>query len=259
MKNLIYLISIFIIVSCNNEHKNNSERTISLKMSIDSLKLKSKICVSEDSLCATANYTFPVFYGKDSIALNQFIINDLNDKLVEKDSIEIPTLSIKEIAQKFINTYEKDNNNYWMPWTEEVKVKVLSHDENIYKTKTDIYNFTGGAHPNTWEFYNNYDLALNRKLNLEDVFKPKFDEKLLAVAEKTFRKNEKIDSQIKLDDKAGYFFENGKFILTDNFLLTKDGIKFVYNNYEIKAYAYGRIELFIPKAEIADIILEKYF
>ncbi|MNL65691.1 hypothetical protein D3C87_1900590 [compost metagenome] len=75
--------------------------------------------------------------------------------------------------------------------------------------------------------------------------------KLTAVAEKIFRKNEKLSPTESLKDK--YFFENDTFSLNQNFTITEKGLKFLYNPYEIKAYVYGTTELLIPFAELKDI------
>ena len=46
----------------------------------------------------------------------------------------------------------------------------------------------------------------------------------------------------------------GKFHFTTNFALTKDGIEFVYNTYEIGPYAVGASSLTIPYNEIVQYL-----
>ncbi len=53
---------------------------------------------------------------------------------------------------------------------------------------------------------------------------------------------------------AGYWFDKNNFELNDNFLIKKNGLLFVFNPYEIAAYVYGAIEVFIPYKEIKDLI-----
>ena len=45
---------------------------------------------------------------------------------------------------------------------------------------------------------------------------------------------------------------------TSNFCITPKGILFLYNPYEIAAYAYGEIELFIPFSEIKSVVNPKF-
>jgi hypothetical protein len=78
--------------------------------------------------------------------------------------------------------------------------------------------------------------------------------KLRAVAENIFRKNEQLAPNASLSE--GYFFADGVFSLAETFTVTKDGIKFLYNPYEIKAYAAGTTELTVPFSKIKDIMKE---
>ena len=94
-------------------------------------------------------------------------------------------------------------------------------------------------------------------LNVEDTA-------LLRIGEQYYRKNQAIDDTIALAD-AGYFvfgdgedFEDspryGKFHFTTNFALTKDGIEFVYNTYEIGPYAVGASSFTIPYNEVVQYL-----
>jgi hypothetical protein len=57
-----------------------------------------------------------------------------------------------------------------------------------------------------------------------------------------------------LSEEVGYFFENQRFILNDNFVLTQKGIKFLFNVYEIKPYTAGITELEIPYEKLNGIL-----
>jgi hypothetical protein len=45
---------------------------------------------------------------------------------------------------------------------------------------------------------------------------------------------------------------------TNNFCITKKGILFLYNPYEIAAYAMGEIELFIPFEELKTVVNPRF-
>jgi len=54
--------------------------------------------------------------------------------------------------------------------------------------------------------------------------------------------------------EAGFYFENDVFKLTANFAITKEGLKFLYNPYEIAPYALGQQEIIIPYAALGELI-----
>ena len=59
-----------------------------------------------------------------------------------------------------------------------------------------------------------------------------------------FRKNEKLSATEPLEER--YFFDKGKFALAQSFYVNDKGLVFLYNPYEIKAYAEGYTELIVP-------------
>jgi hypothetical protein len=115
------------------------------------------------------------------------------------------------------------------------------------------YSYTGGAHPNSNLTYLNFEVSTGKTLALSDLMKPGFEKQLTAIAEKDFRKRKGLAPQASLAE-AGYDFDDDQFKLNDNFAVTKDGLVFYYNPYEIAAYAGGPTELVIKWSEIKGLI-----
>jgi Protein of unknown function (DUF3298)/Deacetylase PdaC len=226
----------------------------------------SDTCVREDSLCATSKFEYPVFTDKNS--LNQHVQQLLLEIFQNEGEEGTRPTNLKELAQKFVKEYQtnmettkKDmaENNMLgdmvaIPWNQEGYVKVLPQRGQVLAMHVNTYWFMGGAHPISMEYYWNFDNETLKQLTLEDIFEPGYDAQLLQVAEQLFRKQENIASDKPLDQESGYFFENGKFLLNDNFQLTETGIKFLWNVYEIKSYAEGITELTIPYAQINTLL-----
>jgi len=63
-----------------------------------------------------------------------------------------------------------------------------------------------------------------------------------------------LEEGITKYSEAGFYFDNDVFTLTDNFAITKKGLKFVYNPYEVAPYALGQQEIMIPYALIKELI-----
>ncbi|MNV58716.1 hypothetical protein D3C71_1511030 [compost metagenome] len=99
--------------------------------------------------------------------------------------------------------------------------------------------------------YWNLDPKTLNEISLESLIKEGSLPELTAIGERIFRKNEKLSPTASLKDN--YFFEKDTFSLNSNFTITKEGLKFLYNPYEIKAYAYGSTELIIPFSELKAI------
>lgn len=104
----------------------------------------------------------------------------------------------------------------------------------------------GGNHPISMEYYYVYKRKDFKRITLDDLFKKGYDQKLLTIAEDIFKKKEGFKPANKLSEENGYFFNNQRFILNDNFMLAEKGLKFLFNGYEIKPYVGGITELEIP-------------
>jgi len=77
--------------------------------------------------------------------------------------------------------------------------------------------------------------------------------KLTKIGEAEFRKLKELTTEADLG-QAGFWFENNKFFLNDNFLITDSSLVFYYNNYEITAYAFGPTEIILPYLKIKSLI-----
>ena len=76
---------------------------------------------------------------------------------------------------------------------------------------------------------------------------------LLGVVEKVFRKQQGLLPQHNLEER-GYFLRDGRFFLPANIGMSKKGLIFYYNPYEIAAYALGPIEVTVPYEQLNGIL-----
>ena len=116
--------------------------------------------------------------------------------------------------------------------------------------------FAGGGNPNNNLMYVNFWTASGEPVQLQDILLQGSEEKLLKSAEAHFRQLKKLGPADSLT-KAGFWFDNDKFSLTQNYGLGKDAITFYYNNYEIAPYAMGSTSLSIPYAELRGVLRDE--
>ena len=260
MKKLGILLSAAIMMACQGEKK--AEQTIdsaataitagpdSLSFHYDSVKVYSKNPVSKDARVtdtAKAVISYPVFSDPK---INSFV----EQQTMESADPEKLYKNYQEYASEFIkgfDDFQKENKDRIQTWFLDIRNEVVRHDPTYLSLIRKYVNFSGGAHPNTVHVYLNYDPIKHQEIILDSLLLPGSGPKLNAIAEKIFRKNENLSPTASLKDK--YFFENDVFKLNDNFTITDEGLKFLYNPYEIKAYVYGITELTIPFAELQAI------
>lgn len=255
MRNSLLLLTCLCLFACTSNKQTREEEvnnTDTVKYSYKDFNLKHSMCDTvPDSLCnvyVKANY--PVFEGKNE-AINAFI-----DTLISYNpSSENPKPNgIQNAAKGFLADYSillKEVPNMIPGYSWEQNVKVTSQKLGLITLTYDSYTYTAGAHGSEETYFYNYDLKAKRALKLEDILIANYNTQLLKVAEEIFRNDEGLSATESIEP---YFSENNKFELCDNFLIKNEGLLFLYNIYEIKSYAEGTTELFIPYSRIKDII-----
>jgi hypothetical protein len=98
----------------------------------------------------------------------------------------------------------------------------------------------------------NWDTKANKKIELPDLFKPGYEDTLKNIAEYIFRKQEKLSDSTSL--VKDYLFKGGKFALSSNYLITPYGLRFLYNEGEIKPRNAGFTILFIGYPKIRTLL-----
>jgi len=261
-KILLTLVAAAGLYACNNQK--TSEKVIdsagsavtqtstdSLTYKYDSIKVYSKHPVSANKLVtdtAKAVIVYPVFPDQ---VVNKFI----QDRVIGISGKQGINASYKELAGGFVKEYDAfqaRNTDREQTWFMYVDLNVKANYANYLSVLLTYSDFKGGAHPNTLFAYLNYNPKTYQSITLDSLITQDGMPALRAIGESIFRKNENLAPNASLSD--GYFFNEGVFTLPETFTLTKEGIKFLYNPYEIKAYAAGTTELTVPFSKIKDIM-----
>ncbi|MET3980033.1 hypothetical protein ABIB62_002624 [Mucilaginibacter sp. UYP25] len=205
-----------------------------------------------DSTCTVVDIKYPVFKGKP-------VLNDtVKHKLLNMFMLgEKADTSLNTMTAAFIKSYEdfkNDDPQSKMYYTLNSYAKVIGQDSALITLEYGGYAFQGGAHGGSFTGFITWDGKLNKNVTLDDILIAGYKPELTKVAERIFRKDEKLTPTKPLDD---YFFDKNKFALNQNYSITPLGLRFMYNQYEIKPYAAGQTELIIPYSEISKLMRPK--
>lgn len=164
----------------------------------------------------------------------------------------------EQVAESFLGGFNEyaeeqiDAGNAGIPsWFKHQDCRVILNRPGILTLRNAINDYTGGAHGMEIELWFSYDIQQGKRLALGDVIQD--STQFLSIAERHFRKMENLSDTASYG--AEYFFDS--FALPENFGLTKDGLLFHYNPYEIKSYAEGGTTLIVPYGEIEDILTDR--
>lgn len=256
----VYLVFLGIILGLNSCMWGEDKKpkpditTDTLTYIYKTIKQRAADCGNKpDSECTVVNIKYPVFK-------NQTILNDT----VAKNTLRLynggnpgdkSAATLDQLAANFVSGYQNDNPKKYSPgmfYTLNLKAEVIRQDSNITTLQLNGYGYEGGAHGSSITTFINWDTKAQKNIYLNEIFTSNYKEKLTAIADTIFRKQEKLSDTASLVND--YFFKDSKFALNENFAITPLGIKFLYNEYEIKPYAAGQTELFIPYAKIRSLL-----
>ncbi len=208
--------------------------------------------------CAQIKIEFPQIVNLSDTLIQNKINESIRDLFLQSVFGEGIYESAERLIKDYLNEYDsfrKDFPDAFQHWSLERIGKVMFNKHNIFSVEFSEYSYLGGAHPNTYVSFVNFDLRSGEKIKLNNLFKVNSENELNKIAETEFRLLKELGKDEDLA-QAGYWFEENKFKLNDNFLITDSSLIFYYNNYEITAYAFGPTELQLPYSKIKHLFKE---
>ena len=203
-----------------------------------------------DSACTVVKIKYPEFKGQT--ALNDTVESRLINLFMLSEK---PDTSLKDLTQNFLIAYsnfKKSDTRTKMFFELDTYAKVILQDSALVSLECGGYMFQGGAHGASFTGFINWNPKANKEIQLKDILVDGYQTQLTRIAETIFRKDEKLADTASL--APNYFFKDNKFALNENYAITPIGLRFMYNQYEIKPYAAGKTELFIPYTRIKTLL-----
>ena len=255
MKPIFYslcLLSLFSVFSCKKEKKkdHHSEKTaqvdtFSYHWATDSASWgKTTAAYNQKSRpLASVRYQYPVLDGP---ARSSKVIGRINRCILRCPKL-ISSDSIPKVPAAFFSEYQKLKDeipDYQTPWSYTIKAAVLENSPKVFSVAVKEISYMGGAHDQVSQHLQSFVPATGDTLTLQTLFGPKLAS-AEAIASSYFRKKYRLNDGQSVNSQ-GFWFENDKFSLPNNFAIINDSIRFLYNPYEIAPFAMGSITIKLP-------------
>lgn len=198
----------------------------------------------------TVQFTYPVYSGTEEFAETAALLNNL---------IRGALFGSDESGQTIFNglretAAEMEDSSYFMgPWFYGVDIIPEFQEGDISSFLYSQYEYLGGAHPNSVLGGINLNIRTGAEITEEEVLLPGAKDELNKMGEVIVRRDREIPEGTLLSD-YGYWFDEDRFVLNSNFIITGDGIKYIFNAYEVGPYALGVTEVLFPWSDIVSLI-----
>lgn len=249
-KFFITSLALSIIIACNPKElgtkenasaKNQKTSLNEAAFVVDSLKIEDILQESKNLKLKYTNQIllFPTIKNKTVL---DSLYKPVNIKLASytKENLQKEVNHQKEV---YFSTSKKEANEFKptfeQNWEQYSSMKLFSNKNNILTVSYQSDGFSGGAHGYNNIIYKNVDLINNKVIQLTDLFTDvnNIDWNTLLAKHIT----NKEQKEMLLVDKVP---------VNHNFYFDDKNITFVYNQYEIAAYAAGQIYISVPFSEL---------
>lgn len=149
---------------------------------------------------------------------------------------------LREYRNEMLQLYQADiakngTDTELPPWynrTYSLSTFLEEGHEGMILASANFFVDFGGAHPNQWSQWLNFDPNTGKLLTGEDLFITEKKDSL-----------EQLLQQAVLDLNVA-LYPDTKIFIPENFLLMKSGVRFLYNRYDIAPRSTGSIEVELP-------------
>jgi len=248
------ILLLLLIIGCSK----NPDRDYAIKYTMIKLEKKFGKCDTLDGSCAKISLYYPEVKQAFNEAVRDSLTSHVRETLLGNYFHEQKVKSLDEMAKLFFSDYEgvqSEPMDYRIGWELNNTISIIFNNHSIVSFQSEFYHFTGGAHGMSGTYFTNFNSQDGKKLTLLDLLNPGYEQELNSIAERIFRKNNRLTPDTNLEE-AGFWFEEGKFSLNENFGIKNDGLIFYFNSYEIAPYAMGPTEIVIPYTELKSLINE---
>lgn len=189
-----------------------------------------------------------------------------------------PQEAVERKCQSYFSDYRKEVKSYyeaeiksgmsyqdlpaWYNYTYEINTDLRIVQDSIVNFSVTHYDYTGGAHPSTFTTWTNFNILTGKILTKKEVFQENTDPKIIELIQKSLltEANRRLETDT-ITSLQG-LRENGVLLNVDlyvpeNFLITAEGISFLFNRYDIAPYVVGDFQLDIPYTEIRNLMKMK--
>ncbi|MBR1400608.1 MAG: DUF3298 domain-containing protein [Prevotella sp.] len=263
----LFYSCIFTILLCACGGKKSTPALESEKvMDFSSCKKDTLISLTNSASSPKAEIQLLIHYatGKNAKAVNKALFKSgiLTPDYISTDSVEREMKdAISLYVQKYAADYKKEYgdmfrrdpihpNSYNIQYTCETSVK--KGRKGVFNYLADVYYFGGGAHGVNSTIAKNIDMENGKILLLEDVFVAGYEDILKEKLVETLCRKYKAKDLNGLREKS--IFMNMEPYITENFILGKSSITFIYTDTEIAPHSEGQIEAEIDYSDIDSVL-----
>ena len=203
--------------------------------------------------------------------INRTVLGEVYEKLA-------PEVAVDSFVNQYIRFYKGEVKKYydeelkqgnspkelphWFNYDHDVKSEMTQDSPHLLNYRATVFSYQGGAHPNEWEHWLCFNPATGQQIQINEVIQKKAEEKVKELVKRELVKHmaniftdKEINSVEDLKKLELPSFDN--LFIPENFQLTNDSIKFLYNKYDIAPYVFGKFIVTLSRKEVEPFMIQE--
>lgn len=257
-----------MLLSCGgNKSTKSLEKAEGLEF--DSIVRDTVVSLASDPESPKAELHLNIKYakGENAATVNDSIVRLgllSADYLPQAENIKDVRQAVDAFVADYVSSYKKDYGELYAKDKEHgasyniqyiLNTSVKNEKDGIINYISELYNYSGGAHGISVTVARNIDVKNGKIVALPDLLVPGYEQPLTDLIVKELCKKNDAKSLKELQDK-GIFMGMDAYV-TDNFIVKKDGIEFIYVDTEIAPHSEGEIRVNIGNSDLKDLFIKK--
>jgi len=214
-------------------------------------------CGGGGAQCTRIKLRWPEVLEAPNTAVKESLSVFIRTCLLQPYDGGAPLTSADSVMARFIAAYRafvaESLSIPTVPWKFERTIALLGDTLGVASAAVTEWSFLGGAHPNSTTRLANFEIASGHALRPSDLLLGTARAQLDSLGEQAFRRVRRLPPGADLGT-AGFMFKTGRFQLNDNMAVTRTGLIFFFNEYEIGPHALGATEIALPWSEVRDYV-----
>jgi Deacetylase PdaC/Protein of unknown function (DUF3298) len=239
----IALTLVSLVAAC----KNQTAPELKIKMVEETLKK----CV-RDSSCVEVSATLPQLEDRPDLsgikAINDSLMMAVTGVTGGSLKVTMDTLLNQMLRMLDEQLTTADDKAFSMSYYSNADGKIIWNSAGHVSSAVSSDMFSGGAHGSYGIALATYNLNTGKKVNLTDIISDTTALRPLLEAKVFEQKKSEDNTIVALKDIL--FDPEKPLALPTQFCIVKEGVRFVYNPYEIMAYAFGMSDVVITWDEL---------
>lgn len=202
-------------------------------------------------------FNYPSKFGNDSVLKSiqsDFIIAFAGESYTDKSLEDAFEQYAKSVEQEFVElgSFAIDDGPDISSYFKHIATTVSDTTDIYITARTEITDYTGGAHGSRNVFYYNIDARDGTIIKEDTLFNEGSEGPLVALL------NKKIEERNADPERRITILDPDAVKPNANFYFGAEGLVYVYNQYEIAPYSDGLIEVTLPYDDIAALVSPAY-